>query len=70
MKIEERVEEMTDTQIKEDLKERNETLYEEELHLDDDIETRSELADLREAEEEKEKLREDKKREHHHHHIF
>ncbi|MGL4760572.1 MAG: hypothetical protein ACRC6T_08400 [Sarcina sp.] len=67
MRIEEKVEEMTDVQIKEDLKERNETLYEEELHLDDDIETKGELVDLREAKEEKEKLREDKKKDHHHH---
>ena len=70
MKIEEKVEEMTDMEIKEDLKERNEQLYEEELHLDDDIESRSEVTDLREAEEEKEKLKEDKKKEHHHHHFL
>lgn len=70
MKIEEKVLEMTDKQIKEDLKERNRTLLKEEIDLDEDVESRSELADLKEAAEEKEELKEDEKKEKHHHHFL
>lgn len=70
MKFEEKVLEMTEGQIKEDLKERNKTLLKEEIDLDEDVESKSEITDLREAEEEKVELKEDEKKEKHHHHFL
>ncbi|MGL4655882.1 MAG: hypothetical protein ACRCWM_08360 [Sarcina sp.] len=70
MKLEEKVIDMTDEQIKEDLKERDKTLLKEEIDIDEDIESKKELTDVREAEEEEEKLKEDEKGEKHQHHFL
>ena len=63
MKIEERIQRMTDKEIKEDLKNRDKQLLVEELRYADTIESKQERDDLVEAREEEEKLRLDEKSE-------
>ena len=63
MKIEEKVQKMTDKEIREDLKSRDKQLLVEELRYAGTIENKEERADLMEAREEEEKLRLDEKEE-------